>query len=45
MEKDGLKIGGKTMNIRDAFSAKAIAMVNKEAASNKQEYLGIIFDG
>lgn len=28
------------MNIRDAFSAKAIALVNTEAASNKQEYLG-----
>lgn len=28
------------MNIRDAFSAKAIALVNTEAASNKIAYLG-----
>ena len=28
------------MNLRDAFSAKAIALVHTEAASNKQAYLG-----
>lgn len=28
------------MNIRDAYSAKAIALVNTEVASNKIAYLG-----
>lgn len=28
------------MNIRDAYSSKAIALVHTEAGSNKQKYLG-----